>query len=136
MKKILMLPWWLLVIVVIILLLFLRRLWNFLFGERFVPLVHTSSLSQEDAKAYADVLFQAMNQLGTDWADIKQVLSELSEQDYRKVYNAFGVKKYLYFDHDDSGLLGTPLDLRGWFLKELDYFSKEHIRNKYPWVKI
>lgn len=80
----------------------------------------SQSISSEQAKLFANNLFEAFNVWnGTDTDVIKSVIGKLKNgKDWLAVIKAFGVKPY--------GTTGTPwfgdgiqLDLVGWFRKEL-----------------
>lgn len=90
-----------------------------------------ATLSNGDAGALADMLHEAMYSWGTDEETIKSVLIDLESNtdNFRKVYNAFGRRKYF-----DTGAplpifswLATPENLGGWIKAEFDSASEEYL---------
>lgn len=53
-----------------------------------------ASISDSQAKVYANQLFDSMNGYGTDEDTIKGVFEKITPDDFKKVYNAFGRKPY------------------------------------------
>jgi hypothetical protein len=77
-------------------------------------------LRKSQANHYADMLYQAMKDFGTDEDEIKLIQLELSRpSDLRTVYNAFDVKPYGSFGAPVLGFGGSDMDLRGWLKAEL-----------------
>lgn len=80
-----------------------------------------ATITNEQAKAYAQRLFLAMEDYGTDEDSIDEVYYLLVDNPYniRMVYNAFGLKDYGVFGSPSWISSGTPTDLKGWFKNEL-----------------
>lgn len=53
-----------------------------------------ASISESQAKIYANQLFDSMNSYGTNESTIKGVFEKITPDDFKKVYNAFGRKPY------------------------------------------
>lgn len=84
-----------------------------------------STISETLASTYANQLWNAMKNAGTDTDMISSVLNKLqNKEDFKKVYNSFGRRSYYVtgeptisaylFGYDD-------LDLVEWFNKEVGY---------------
>ncbi len=69
-----------------------------------------STISESQARVYANQLFDAMNGYGTDEDTIRGVFEKLSPEDFKKVYNEYGRKMYT------STFIGggTPTDTTIW----------------------
>lgn len=91
-----------------------------------------TTITQNQAKNYAEQLFNAMKlrglTTGTDKAIIRQIFTKLNSDDFKMVYNAFGRRSY---DGNGSpsyiyGWLGIydDLDLVEWLNKELDVLDR------------
>lgn len=81
-----------------------------------------TQLSSGQAVHYAERLFNAMKDTGTDEDEIDLVRLSLSRpSDLRSVWNAFGSRPYGTFGSPMFGLgmFATNLDLRGWLKAEL-----------------
>jgi hypothetical protein len=84
-----------------------------------------STISDTLANTYANQLFNAMKDAGTNTDLIYTVLEKLQKKDdFRKVYNAFGKRSYLGFG--ETGWAGyltgdAQLDLVEWFDAEVGY---------------
>lgn len=83
------------------------------------------TISDALANTYANQLYNAMKDNGTDEDTIYSVLEKLQKKDdFLKVYNTFGKKSY-YIDGEptiSAWLFGyKDLDLVEWFRKELGY---------------
>ncbi|WP_156102313.1 hypothetical protein [Muricauda sp. MAR_2010_75] len=78
-----------------------------------------SSLSEFEAKQKADALFTAMRNMGTDEDLIYSVFEGLTQADYAKVYNAFGLRPYNSHLGEASANLSKERDLNFWLLSEL-----------------
>ena len=78
-----------------------------------------STISSEQAKAFAERLFLSMSDYGTDEDSINVVRLQLSNAgNLRAVYNAFGMRGYGSYGTPMFGS-GTPTDLKGWLKNEL-----------------
>lgn len=84
-----------------------------------------TTISDATANSYANQLFNAMKDAGTDSGMITTILNKLQKKDdFLKVYNAFGRKSYYLFGEPTAGayLFGfSNLDLVEWFNKEVGY---------------
>lgn len=80
-----------------------------------------ATITNEYAKAYAQRLYIAMEDYGTDEDAIDEVYSALAGNpvNLRLVYNAFGNKDYGVFGSPTWWTVATPTDLRGWLKNEL-----------------
>jgi hypothetical protein len=90
-----------------------------------------TTFTQQEAQTIADRLYYAMADIGTDESLMFASLQNLTAQQLIMVYNAFGTRPYAY-----SGTwfgLGYPLDLFGWFNKELS--GNDLSRMKQIWAK-
>ncbi|CEN51909.1 hypothetical protein [Capnocytophaga canis] len=85
--------------------------------------VSGASISDEQAKTSAELLFKAMNYVGgTDEAVIFRILKDLSASDYNKIYNAFGIRYYnTLFGESTLSYFGKPFDLNLWIAHELSH---------------
>lgn len=80
-----------------------------------------SKLSDNEANSIAERLFKAMNSFfGTDEDTIYTLLAGLSTQDYYKVYNRFGLRRYsTVFGESTISPFGVELSLTQWLVNEL-----------------
>lgn len=97
------------------------------------PNFPASTLSDVQAKAIADRLHAAMQGMGTDEAAILSALEGLTENDFVKVYEAFGKRQYSLF----WGNVGDPLTsdnhhLITWLTNELDESEIKEIQKVIP----
>ena len=95
-----------------------------MFGENLLTNVYPTggaTITQEQAKAYAQRLYVAMEDFGTDEDAIDEIYSLLASNPYniRMVYNAFGNKDYGSFGAPYFLMPSTPTDLKGWIKNEL-----------------
>jgi len=98
-----------------------------------------TTISQAKAKNYAESLLQAFNYTwGTDKGTISAIFSKINSEDFKLVYNAFGVRSYSDLNGGSpTGVDWTPstwighadLDLVGWLNSELE-FGDSALRNK------
>jgi hypothetical protein len=84
-----------------------------------------STISNEEANNFANQLFNAMDNYGTNEDVIYDILNKLQKKDdFRKVYNAFGRKSY-YIDGSptiSAYIFGyNNLDLIEWFNEEVGW---------------
>lgn len=89
------------------------------------------TFTQQEAQTIADRLYYAMADIGTDENLLFSSLQNLTAQQLVMVYNAYGTRPYAY-----SGSwfgIGYPLDLFGWFNKELG--GNDLKRMKQIWAK-
>jgi hypothetical protein len=85
------------------------------------------TISDATASTYANQLWNAMKDMGTDTSMISAVLNKLQKKDdFLKVFNAFGRKSY-YLQGEptlSAYLFGFKnLDLVEWFNKEVGYLN-------------
>lgn len=95
-------------------------------ATEFTPIevdVTKTTISDTVANNYANQLFNAMKDAGTDDNMIFQILNKLQKKDdFLKVYNAYGRKSYYLYGEPTAGayLFGYKnLDLVEWFNKEV-----------------
>ena len=88
-----------------------------------------------NAKAIADTLYDAMRQ--TDWTDeekkvtIFSALEGLTENQFRSVKGAFGLKKYnTYFGN--QWLAPYSYDLKKWLYEELSKSAYSTLKQQFP----
>lgn len=88
-----------------------------------------STISDSVANNYANQLFNAMKDSGTDESTIKSVLAKLQKkEDFLKVYNTFGKKSYgKFLDNGEPNLLNTTIGLFGGYtdIDLVEWFRKE-----------
>jgi len=124
---------WLWVPVLALLVYVAYRLLNTLFGSKGGTLdvpqndnYPEATISLMQGEAYAQRLYSAMNQFGTDESAIENVFSELSINNALVVYNAFGRRSY-----DNIGVAGLPwvnkIDLSQWLKNELSAKESAYI---------
>lgn len=87
--------------------------------------------SQAEIDSIARSQYAAMDRIGTDEDVLFDSLEGLSANDLKRVFNAFGVKKYMLFG--GSALFAKPLDLFGWYREELN--GSELKRMRAVWAK-
>lgn len=97
------------------------------------PKFPASTLSDVQAKAIADRLHAAMQGVGTDEAAIMSALEGLTENDFVRVYEAFGKRQYSLF----WGNVGDPLTsdnhhLITWLTNELNESEVKEIQKVIP----
>jgi len=95
------------------------------------PTQPASGLNNLQAKAKADKLYNAMYSAGTDEDTIFTELSGLSQNDYVKVYEAFGKKSYNPITGEGSIIFGK-LDLTEWLTAELSNSEFAKLRQLLP----
>ncbi len=97
-----------------------------------------STLSNDEAQVKADMLFEAMDGLGTDYQTIKSVLSPLTESDYNKVSYAFGTPNYIngLGSFSSGGLfsVGVPVTLIQALNYELSSGEKTELKSLCPYL--
>jgi hypothetical protein len=92
-----------------------------------------SSLTITKAKSIADSLYAAMSDFGTDEESIFKLLQGLSEDDYKHVYNMFGLRSYNSVIGTRSGsLLGDDVNLNIWLSSELSTSDFNKLKNLFP----
>lgn len=82
-----------------------------------------ATISEPQAKAYANQIYSAMKNAGTQENVIKAIMNGINGEDFKMIYNAFGVRSYYnygapsitayIFGYDD-------IDMISWFKKEVD----------------
>ncbi|AGO47264.1 structural protein [Cellulophaga phage phi48:2] len=96
-----------------------------------------NGISLDHARAAAEKLYSAMSYiLGTNEEVIFQVLSDISLNDYNKIYNAFGKRNYSrVFGEGGIEGLSEKLDLNLWLNLELNSSELAYIVEKNPNLK-
>ena len=89
------------------------------------------TFTQQEAQTIADRLYYAMADIGTDESLLFSSLQNLTAQQLIQVYNAYGTRPYAYTGSWFG--IGYPLDLFGWFNKELG--GNDLKRMKQIWAK-
>ncbi len=85
-------------------------------------------ISNTEASIYAERLFGAMDRFGTDEKAIFEILTmDKSRNDIRKIYNAFGFRRY--FVGARGTFLGVKLNLTDWLRSELSKADFAKINN-------
>lgn len=82
-----------------------------------------ATITEAQAKTYANQLFNAMKNSGTNVGAIKAIIQAVNAEDYKMIYNAFGLKSYYNFGEPTllSILTGwDDIDLNEWFKRELN----------------
>ena len=97
-------------------------------AKEFAPVqidVTRATISDAIANNYANQLFNAMKDYGTDNDVIYEILEKLqNKEDFRKVYNSFGKKSYYVYGEPtvSAYVFGySNLDLIEWLNKEIGY---------------
>lgn len=88
------------------------------------------NLSVDSKKSTAKRLKVAMQNFGTDEAELWLLLEPMNKRELEQVYIEFGLQRY---DYGGRFWFGAPLDLFGWFAKELN--GKEKTRMREIWSK-
>lgn len=80
-----------------------------------------ATITPQQAAAYAESLFNAMDGFGTTNSTIKSIYNILKQNplNLRAVYNAFGSPSYGWTGQAWLGIWGDNIDLKGWLEKEL-----------------
>ena len=92
-----------------------------------------ATISDHQARAYAEQLFDAMAGFGTDEEVIYSVLKGKSLHDYNKIYNAFGLRSYIRLTGERSaGILGVDHSLTEWIIFELDLEELKKLKSINP----
>ncbi len=113
-----------------------------LFDEKRKPVTSLLStfgatITETQAKSYADSLYIYMADNGTEEEDVYSVLSKLKNQkDFNKVYNAFGKRLYIPFAGEGNGLFGNYYDLIFWLNNEFLDREKDYIKENFPNITI
>ena len=89
------------------------------------------TFTQQEAQTIADRLYYAMADIGTDESLLFSSVQNLTAQQLIQVYNAYGTRPYAYTGSWFG--IGYPLDLFGWFNKELGRNDLQ--RMKQIWAK-
>ena len=89
------------------------------------------SLSKLDADLIGQRLYSAMSGVGTDENTLFSEVENRSAVQLIDIYNAYGTPYYFLYGGDP--IFGTPVDLFGWFNKELS--GAALIRMKQIWSK-
>ena len=89
------------------------------------------TFTQQEAQTIANRLYYAMADIGTDESLLFSSLQNLTAQQLIQVYNAYGTRPYAYTGSWFG--IGYPLDLFGWFNKELGRNDLQ--RMKQIWAK-
>ncbi len=87
------------------------------------PVDHSKvTISPEQASMYANQLYNAMKNAGTDKNTIKSIFKGLPAENYKMIYNAFKTRSYYVFGSPtiSSWIFGyDDLDLNEWLKKEI-----------------
>lgn len=132
-KKLIKNPMTLKFILVVIVLLIIRSLFirrNNLIIESVVG----STITDQQANAFANGLYTAMAQLGTDEESIQNIFAQLKTQaNYNKVSNAFGQRGYnITTGLGDDLLFNTPFNLGQWLRYELSSTEIQKLTTLFP----
>ena len=87
-------------------------------------------LQVDSLRSNAKRLKIAMQYFGTDESELWNLLEPMNAKQLEQVYIEFGLQRYEY---GGRFWFGSPLDLFGWFSKELN--SKEKTRMREIWSK-
>jgi len=88
------------------------------------------TISASDAALYANTLYGAMLDFGTDEKVIYSIIDKIqSKDDMLLVIKAFGMKQYLWGTR--AAFLGQDFNLIGWFRQELDEKEINKIKPKF-----
>lgn len=90
---------------------------------------NTTNQSNFDAKEVSEILYEAMNQWGTDNDVIMQTLGEVSENQFKSVVLAFGSRNYNTWTGDEYGLL--KYTLKEWLKSELALSEYLTLKSKF-----
>lgn len=85
-----------------------------------------AGITEQEARAYAERLYEAMKNWGTDEEAIYKILQPLTLHDYNRVYNVFGKRKY--FGGSEAAFLGENLSLTEWLIQELSDDEIIHLK--------
>ncbi|TRX70524.1 hypothetical protein [Carboxylicivirga sp. M1479] len=114
--------WWVLLLPFVLLL----KPWDWL----------SSRVNRSFYEKVANACYEAMTIYGTKEDVLLNQLSELSKSELIGVYDAFGARYYsnhLGIGVPNTDLLGSALDLFGWFSHELERKEKSQMRD--IWLK-
>ena len=114
--------WW----VPLLPLLFLFKPWQWF----------NSVVSRSFYEIIANACYESMTIYGTDEETLFNLLQPLTGNELKAVYDAFGARYYsnhLGIGVPNTDLLGSALDLFGWFSNELKGYEKTQMRK--IWVK-
>jgi len=111
----------LILLLVIFLIIFLRKFYYWIFPPEESPIdmeTNGATLTDAEAKDLADILFEAMNDIGTDTDKIDMVYDKVKDNlaNLGKVNNAFGRRKYAVWGNffGLADLFGKSYSLRVW----------------------
>ena len=97
------------------------------------PSFPASKLTDVQAQAIAERLYVAMKSVGTDEAMIRTALTNLSENDFVKVYKAFGKRQYsLTWGNMGDPLTSSKHHLITWLQNELSSSDLKEIQKIVP----
>lgn len=92
-----------------------------------------STINDQQSDLYAEQLYTALQDFGTDDSTVMLILNRLSPEDFRKVSNSFGVRPYLWFGSAPSWL-GYPLSLSEWLKREVNNLQAKFLVEKAGYV--
>ncbi len=84
-----------------------------------------------NAKNIKSILFESMNQMGTDEDSIISALQTVSQAQFKLVSDAFGLERYSDFLGYKTST-GTFRNLKYWLKAELSEEEYTNLRRKYP----
>lgn len=90
-----------------------------------------TTIDSATAMNWAQQLFDAMNQRGTDNRTVFRIIGGIkNKHDFALVFKAFGAKHYGRWGESflKNDLFSTPLDLFGWLKKEMSSSELEQLR--------
>lgn len=92
-----------------------------------------TTISDNQSEIYANHLFNAMKDSGTDTSVIESIFDKISADDYKKIYNSF--KRRSYFNFGEPTLLSwvfgySDLDLNEWLKKEVSFVGNPFVYQK------
>lgn len=88
-----------------------------------------ANITAQEAKQIAEAQLNAMDRFGTDTTSLFRTLQGVNAAGLRLIYAKFGRVKYALTGK--ATLMGYPLDLGGWYVRELD--SKELNKMREVW---
>lgn len=94
-----------------------------------------SNLSDLQSLSYADSLYTAMADNGTDEESIDRIFKLIGNQyNFNKVFNSFKLRVYLPFAGEGNGVFGQYYNLSFWLNNELTISDKKILKSKHDWI--
>ncbi len=94
-----------------------------------------ATISDDESKRIATVLYSAMGSFGTDTEVIFNALKGITKANFSKVYNSFGLRYYNpIFGVDSDVLFGDKRDLWHWLNSELSFSEMEKLKQIAPLI--